>query len=105
MREPSVFWAVPGKFVAVDGLSIHVLPRPQCAAFSVAADVMKGGTVDNSVDILAPCDNSSRWPSYVNVGVGFRWRQNRAIILVKLRIRQPSPQTGCESSEGQLRNV
>jgi len=69
MREPSVFWAVPRKFVTMDGLSIQVLPHPQCAAFSVAADVMKGGTVDNSADILARCDNSSRWPSYVNVRV------------------------------------
>ena len=51
MREPSVFWAVSRNFVAVDALSIQVLPHPQCAAFSVAADVMKGGTVDNSADI------------------------------------------------------
>jgi len=28
MREPSVFWAVPQKFVDVDGLSIQVLTAP-----------------------------------------------------------------------------
>jgi len=43
--------------------------------------------------------------SYVNVRVGFRWQQNQVVTLVKLRIRQPSLQTGCESSESLLRNV